>query len=760
MVVLAACMLLADARLLAQGGNPPKPAGNQKEDPKPAPPPPKNGGAPPADNKPADPPKADPAKADPPKPVDFAQYWDRVKDFFMKGKVEDKYREVMKIVALNPGPGIAELIVKANNGCRGYADLQRELAKKLQTLDAASDPESTTWCMRVFTEEAKLDKNASSELIGMYGACLFKANLAEAPQMVENILPKLAGPAFVFSMLFDTGRKDAIEIVARFAISKSKDVSAVLKRQAVEYLGKWWNGPPIYQARIPALLEAMASQETAEEAKSSLESICLPKFQSASRWKKWWDANKDWDDRKIIWESMLDAFVRVVGGAKKIEGAAEIIEFIKDWKRPDFAWAVPILHDALLQFDNKDLRVEILYNLGLIKNAGSLEYVLKLLELPSSSNPELQAPIAKCIGLIAPENDETAGATLDRILANTMTETVQIEVVTAWGKMRFQKAVPAIIQFLKDPIGGRKAWAAARALGEMKATQSLKDLIEVFGVTTDRELKLHITSALIDLKAKTQEVFQIGIIGLDSDDERQIDAALGLLKFQGDPRCVTNVREIFKDDKRGKVTRLKALETVSVFAPEHSLEAMVDALKYRTKEEDKELEKDKFRKPNTLNEYNAAAAAYFEKDGGANLTKDVLDPLLNLVGNRKNNGRLKMVNYISHQRIWDKKAFSVLMDLLHKDENEAIVLRVREVLIERRHKDFFEPLAKQLSGGRQGQEWIDHTISYIIRTYVEKSNMVDDTGMGVDLGTDKKAWLDWWSKNKAKFEFVKEEDSK
>ncbi len=757
MVILLALALATPPAIFAQGGggNPPAKPGEKKDDPakpageKPADPAPANPAAPPAN------PAAQEKKEEPPKPVDLETLWNELSNAFLKGNAQQKVDAVNRLCALPPQEGLAMYLAKAYNGSLNYPGLLEQLARKFLALE--SDTTAPEWVKRLFDAEAKKEKNASGKLISILLAFMIKLNLPEALKMTEGVLPKIGEPAWIFSALYDSNKKEFMEIVGKYATGAYKDTPPVLKRLAIEeYLGKWWNGPPCYHARIPFLIQAMEKSDTAEDAKSAIENICLPKFQSAARWKKWWDEIQKHDDLNIIWECFRDAYERVPA-PKKAEGAREINEFIAEWKEPRFAWSLDILHKALLSIENGELRNTILYNLGKIGSGTSMDVMYQLLEQPKAQSPELQSDIAKCMGEVAPKNDEKAGSTLTKLYDNTMTESVQKSIIGAWGKMAYKVAVPKLIGVLKDKVGGSRSWESAKALGEMKATEALPDLIEVYRTTADLDLKIHILNSILNMRAISKEVYEIAIDGLDNEDERVRDPSLSILKAMKNPASIPNIKTAWRNDKSSLVLRKKVVETLCVFQPADVYDVLLDALKYRSIEEiDKEKRGEiKFRDIKALNPINKVVVEYFEKDGRANLIKDLLDPLIDVVKYSSNNGRLKALEWIGNPKVWDKRAASAMLGFMVPKEHEDVILAARDILIRNPYKDMVELVIKRLSGGIQGYSELDYQIAYILREYVLKSSEADENNPlnSPDFGTDKKAWTDWWNKVKSKFSF-------
>jgi HEAT repeat protein len=679
--------------------------------------------------------------------ADLLKIWENIKDAFLSGSEADKIKAVNRMIDIKAQKGLAALLAKAINACRGYPTLQIRLAEKLTEI---SDPEAVEWVRKVLAAEAGKKKNASSQLVALYIDFLIKNKTEQVTLMSAGILPNLAQPGFLFSVLFNSGEAPFIEIVGKYAAEKKNP--AVLRRQAIDYLGKWWSGKPCFGARVPHLIRCMEIKETVTDARTALQNICMPKYRTARRWKKWWEPFSEKEDLDIIWECFRDAYERVSGRQKRKDGAREIIEYIRDWSNPLFAWSLPILHKALIRFEDKELKEEILYKLGKIRSQSSLEVVLELLRSPEGSAPNIQAQIAKSLGSIAPTGNPTAGEALMEMHEGTMSISVKREIYRSLGKIRYKKAINLLIEVLKDDSSDRRNWTAAEALGEMKAIEALPTMVTRFQETEDRDLQLYILRAFRKMGVKTEEVYSIAVIGLDSEDFRIQDAAILLLGDLKDKRAVTNLKRVFQNNSARKKTRQLALDALAYFPSKDVFEIFIEALKIKIKEEHQP--DNPFGKKHQLNEINKKAVEYFEKDDGKNFIPEMLDPLLDLVQDRKANGRLKALVWIRRPVLWNpKSAPSVMIALFHPTEDDLIVKETVANLLTHPHKDTVEPLIKKFSGGMERYAWVDYQIAFILRRYVQMSNLSnpDNPLESVDFGTNKKSWMSWWRKNRSKF---------
>lgn len=702
----------------------------------------------------APPPDKPPAQPD--KGPNFEKIWSEVIKVLQKGKYSEKEAAAERLISFPLARGLAPVLAKAIMACKGYHELQVKLARRLTTF--TDDAEAREWVFKVATAEAMQRKNASSELLGLYLRFLFEAGMKEEGlKMAEGALPQLEKPGFVFAALFDQGEKELIDVVGRFAVNRKNP--PILRREAVEYLGRWWAGPPCFAARVPALIEAMEVRETAQEAQRALWKICLPTHQSSKRWRRWWEGMEDIADKDadIIWRSFEDAYVRVSGSAKKKDGARRISEYIEPWNNEHFRWALPLLHRALLEFEDKELMGNLLYTLGKIGDPSSLDAVMKLRELPRASTPDSMRQLAKALGSLAPEKSEQAGEALRKMFDSSMSLAVKREIIQSWGRIRYDtdETVSLLVDVMKKRTGApRMTWAAAEALGEMKALKALPDMVQTFQATDDSDLKLHLLRAFRKMKVKTPEVRSIAIVSLESSDFRHQEAALELLSDIQDEKAIPNIKRAFENTKNRHKTRLLALDALKSFPTEKVFDTFVQALRTRVKSQHARNDP-LVNLAHVLNDYNQKAVDFFEKDGGANLVPEMLDSLLDMLKDRKSAGRLKAVGYVGHPRVFQDTAISVLISLLHPTEDDQIVQEAVKILIAHPSKDNFGTLVKRLSGGHPKYAWIDYQIAYVLRSYVQQSSLANPENPleSFDGGTDKRAWLGWWSRSRGRMQF-------
>jgi HEAT repeat protein len=686
--------------------------------------------------------------------------WAEVSKILLKGKFEEKKTAVDRLVSIDSQAGLAPVLAKAVMALKGYPELQANVARRLTGL--TEDAEAKEWVAKVAGAEGMLRKNASSLLISLYVGFMIKTGLTEmALKLAQGALPNLEQPGYVFSALFDSGKKDFIEVVGRYAVNKK--IPPVNRRIAVEYLGRWWSGSPCFAARIPFLIKAMESRETVEKAKLAIWSICQPKFSSSRRWKKWWESMSDIaaQDDKIIWRSFEDAYVRASTRSKKKDGARQISEYIEHWNTPHFKWSLSLLHRMLLEFEDKELMGNILYILGKIKNPSSVDTVLKLIDMPRASTPDILGQVAKCLGAIAPAKDERVGEALLRLYDDCLSTSVRRKAIEALGKVQYStpETVKLLVGIMKEMVGDRKNWAAAEALGAMKALTALPDMIDMFQVTPDNDLKLYLLRAFRKMGVKSSKIFDIAVVSLEAEDFRLQNAALEILMDIGDKKAVSNIKRVFENTENRLKTRMLALDALAEYPAPLVFDTFIEALKARYKKKD---QNGMFGIRHGLNAMNMKAVTFFEKDDFKNLIPEVLDPLIDLIKDTKSKGRLKALVWVTRPAIWQKIALTVLIGLLDPKEDDKIVQQTVKNLIAHPDKEAFGILVNRISRGHAKHAWVDYQIAFILRSYVQKSNLADPENPldSFDGGTDRRVWKGWWAKNKSKFRFKKAKDKK
>jgi HEAT repeat protein len=685
-----------------------------------------------------------------------AQVWAEVKPILKNGTFEQKKAAVARLMALAPQAGLAPVLAKAINKLRGYLEFQVSVATKLTEL--IDDAEAKEWVRRAARAEYERRKNASSQLISLYVGFMIRAGLEEtALKLARGALPNLAQPGYVFGVLFDSGQKVFIEVVGRYAVDKR--IPPVNRRIAVDYLGRWWTGPPCFAARIPFLLKAMKSHDTVEEAKLGIWNICLPNFKSGKRWKKWWDDMSDIadNDDDIIRRSFEDAYVRATTDPKKKDGARRIGEYIEKWNSAHFKWALPLLHSMLLEFEDNELMVNVLYIIGKIKDPSSIDTVLKLIDMPRASTPDILAQVAKCLGTISPAKSEQVGEALHK-LYGCLDTSVRRKVIESLGKIQYDtpKTVDLLVGIMKNPAVDRKNWAAAEALGAMKALAALPDMMDTIQTTKDNDLKLYLLRAFRKMGVKSSGILDIAVVSLDEEDFRLQDAALKILTDIGDKRAVPSICRVFDNEKTPIKTRLLALDALAPYPARLVFDTFIEALKTRYKKRPRNNDEGTTSYPVvSLNKINKKAVAFFEKDDFKNLIPEVFDLLIDLIKDARHNGRREALQWVARPAIWQKTAFTVLIGLLDPKEDDKIVQQAVKGLIAHPDKEAFGILVNRLSGGHAEYAHIDLQIASILCSYVALSNLGDpeDPLGGFNGETDRRAWKDWWKKNKGKMRF-------
>ncbi len=316
-----------------------------------------------------------------------------------------------------------------------------------------------------------------------------------------------------------------------------------------------------------------------------------------------------------------------------------------------------------------------------------------------------------------------------------------------------------LLYFLKDDSSIQNKLNSASELGDIKAIKALEDLVVVYKSCSEVNLKISILKSFLKIKVFTEDIYEIAIEGINSDNIVICSISLDILYLIRNPYSINNIKAVWPRFNSIISIKKKIIKTLCAFSSYLVYDTLLDALKYKY-EYGKEINNKvdyKKQKIDYLNPINRIIVEYFEKDGYKNLTNEMLMPLVNIAMNNNNNGRLKAIEWIGNPKIWDKRvAQKMLILLMNPDEHDDVRMAAREVLLNNPDKYIFETIINQLSGDNR-INYIDYILRDIIQKYIIKSSEYNENNPGKypDYGVDKIAWIKWWEEVKGRIAFNK-----
>ncbi|MHC5035893.1 MAG: HEAT repeat domain-containing protein [Planctomycetota bacterium] len=770
------------------GGEPPppdKPTPGKGQDPPPDNPKPGKGEDPPAEE-----PKA---KADPKLLARLA----KIKSAISGKNTEAQYKAVSDLLSIDcpEDPEVIKEIVNtlvlAVNSLRG--EPRRKCATLFCEMGRRFPKEGIAEKIKAVTRfiERKEGKNADLKVCLSFFDYLLEAEDPDGEKIVAGFLAHLKDHQGVFQLLLKYTRKGTLQILADIA-NDSKSKNLIRRREAALCLGEWGQGPPLYQARVPALLQALKSPVTSGEALKALQKICLPDHTKPSSWKRWWDRyeKEGFGDLEIIREDFKDAYERRRSKDEKAEGATAIAEWVRTWNRPDFRWALPVLIDPLLKasYNDKELRSRVITILGSIGEISALEPLGKLLEAIKGTQKRSERAIladliknmAKIAGTGSPEIRKKTGESLRPFLKNLFEGVVEAA-AEAMGSLKYREAWETLVTVMKTTTKQRAAIKAAEALGVMQEKRALDEMLVLMAKCMQEKdyaktsIAYHIVKALRSMNVRSPEVVSHLIQAIGCPDERVALEAITVLGADWkEPQAVPPIRLFFEDEKRNLAARLKAIKAIAAYAPEFAAETLFIALRRPSTQLSKDYQ-DAIRGTNETAKkrlrdeikagYNffEVAKEYFGKPG--HVLADHLSELIAVAKDSNNNveGRSLCVKWMGAPHVWDeKKCLGHLVNFMEAGEVK-VVESARNVLKKHRSTEAMVALMNTLpSSAPPRPSWQDMQKLDVIRDFIFHSNMFnfEDPPKTPDFELNGKSWQNWWKKVKRKFKFHEPEEEK
>ncbi|GEM_PF-3206406 len=603
-------------------------------------------------------------------------------------------------------------------------------------------------------------------------------------KIIEGFLGLLKDYLKIFELLMKHSSEASLKIVTGIA-TDLKEKNLIKRRDAVTHLGAWWNGPPLYRIRIPALLKAMKSAATSSDAIAALKKICLPDFSRPDRWLRWWktiEKKPEWNDLDIIREDFREAFERQRARTLRQEGASAIADWIRDWNNPSFQWAVPLLIDPLLTYDNEDIRNRVISVLGDIAASETLEPlgdILKECEGQDRAKRAMLADVIRNLAKIAePLADaETREKTAKRLepYLDSLFESVVGAAAEAMGRLKYKPSWEKLVEVMKSPAKTRAAMKAAEALGKMQAKESLDDMLKVFRKCLEKNqnmtLALNIVRALKLMNVRSSEVVSHLIQATGSEFESVAIESIEVLGLDWkEPKAVQPIRMFFEDEERSLAARMQALEAIASYPPEHAASILFLAIrlpkqtvieKYR-----KAIRRGNRRLQHKLSEevkagtqFHNIAVKYFQKPG--HILPEHRGELIDVAKGQDNNitARALCTRWLGKKEIWkEDECLDHVLNLLEATE-VPVVDAAADVLKKNRSKNALEAIIKVLPAQSSGRNtWQNMQKADILNDYVFHSNKfnAEKPERSPNFGCNGRSWLNWWNKVSSSFEFIEE----
>ncbi|MHC4779837.1 MAG: HEAT repeat domain-containing protein [Planctomycetota bacterium] len=502
---------------------------------------------------------------------------------------------------------------------------------------------------------------------------------AKALDLTERFLSFPVDGELFLEMVLQHGSVRAIELLKKLAMKSPRDRPR-LKRSAIEHLGRWGRGAPLYSIRVPVLLKALKTSFH-REALSSLQSIAFPDFQARGLWQRWWTERKkeSWD-LEILRADFDDEFARAPD-----EAAVTIARWVSDWDSPHFVWASPLLHDLLRDRRYEDVRTSLLETIGRIGDPGSLDALEAYRRTLNGSDPTTRGRLIAAIdalgrtgaGATSKRRDE-AGSLLMAELEN-IHPSVKAAAATALGRLRHARAEKRLLELAASDKRELHARKAVEALGEMGATGALEDILILLDecspseVYKDSEMARSALIALEKLAIRNQVIEKHVIVAIQSPVESVCLDAIRLVG--GDWMSTLAIDPIwgeFRDEKNTPPLREAALEALAAYPPALTSQNLIEVLGMNFD-----------RKVRYGKEFHGVALRSLKRPGA--LLAEHGDDLAEVVADSKANeaGRIECIRFLCRKEIWTLElGVSTLAPLLGEGASQDLMEAARDALIE------------------------------------------------------------------------------
>lgn len=611
--------------------------------------------------------------------------------------------------------------------------------------------------------------------------CLFdfilKVQDDKAPVIISGFLKFLSQWKPVFELLRNHSRTETLQIVADLANDRNNQ-NNILRRDAVQYLGAWWDGPPLYNIRVPALLKALDSPVTSGEALAALKQICFPDHSRSTEWKRWWKRLEGKDDIEILREDFMDAYERERIRSKKETAAMNLSEWIREWGKPAFKWAVPVLVDPLLKYEERGLQERVISALGGIGDRKALKPlgdILTTLKGAKRSERVLMADLIKNMARIAasePEAQRREAGTLLAGYLDSLFEGVVESAAEAMGLLNHTPSIPKLVSVMKTVTKMRAAMRAAESLGKMRARETLPDMLEMLRKSLDNRnqtsLAYSIVKALRDMDVRSDDVVNNLIIAIGSKDDRVCQESMRILgkEWQRD-EAVHPIKMIFEDDKKNLPLRKEALESIAAYPPDQAAATLYQVLRLPSPKDIANSRRSKklAEKVKAERIFHSIAAEYFNDDD--HVLADHRGELIAISKDDEVNPAARgiAISLLGSDKVWNEEECLDHVVNRFEDKESSVLRVVVDVLKAHPSKAAMEKMINRLPNVAPPRPaWQHYQLLDVIRHFVFLSNQFNhaDPQQSPDYGFNGKSWKAWWKKVHYKFEFaaLKGEDKK
>lgn len=566
---------------------------------------------------------------------------------------------------------------------------------------------------------------------------------------LRQALTRGIDPAVLIRAVGVHSTPDLVDWTAAFATNRR--VSPHVRRRAIRALGRFGWGPPVYARRIPALLLAARFPDTHQDALRALQNVAPVARDGLRQWEAWWRENRDAPDDLSIVRQSLEPLSRPCAGEISL---GPVLERIRNWNTPGFAWVAPLFHQWLSEEDMAPLSSALLSNLSGMGSPGSIGPILS--HLGRQKGHGLSEQHERCLALealaglaeLAGDEERASLAAQVRPLLDDLSRDVVAQAALTLAAARDAAAAPAIRDMLSQ-TPDRAFPDLIRALSQFGEKRDCRLLVKLFRKAASAPdpgaVRAAVLEACVRLDVGTDGEEEIAIVGAQDPDERVCGRAVAWLsRFPGE-NAFFALRSVLEDPRRSEKLRLSCFETLARIARDDQVPHLILLLGRTPATAPPGTDRERALRARIRDTWWDRVAA---KVTGS---ESHLEALLTVAGDEKapRQGRLTALKCLGRDGVYRREPCENALIRLLDDPVGEIVGPVSDFLAAHPSMEILDALIGALPDSGRAATWQDTYRWHVVR---------EALGAGLrgrlpDFGLNGVRWRAWWRVARSRVRF-------